>query len=390
MKHLDILHKLNSIFDANFYLVGGFVRDMLAGISTDDYDIATDLNPQNILEIAELKNIKAIPTGIKHGTVTLFLDNKALEITTFRKDLENNGRHCRVEFTKSIKEDSLRRDFTINALYLDANNKLYDFHAGQDDLKKGRLRFIGKPEERINEDYLRILRFFRFFADFDKGAISLRDATTKQALANNAEKIKELSADRVSQEFIKLAKSKNYTNGFAAMANIEQLANLFSLNSQTLNAKDIELTSIYPKFTKLCFIYRNNLQDLLQCDLFNWSNKQKALVKSLIKAKSVNLNEDNLIKSAVVYGKQQIEFCLVANYLAGDLIKIELLENLDIINSPLPEFKVKGADLIALGFKADKQLGETLKNIKQYWLSNGFASKQKCLDFASKLLENKL
>lgn len=384
MKHLEILTQLNNIYNANFYLVGGFVRDMLAGIKSEDYDIATDLHPQQILDISEQKNIKAKPTGIKHGTVTVFLENKALEITTFRKDFENNGRHATVKFTKSIKEDSIRRDFTFNAIYQDSTGKIYDFHNGQNDLKKGRVKFIGKPAERINEDYLRVLRFFRFFADFDNGGISVRDEALKKALHEHGSKVKSLSADRITQEFLKLSISKNYTKGFACLASFENLANIFNLDARTCNSKDLNITQNLSPFTKLALLYRNNLQDLLANSSFNFSNKQKQFVKSVLKTGSLNLNEDNIIYNAVKYGKEVIDFILVSQYLNGDLIKLELLEMQELINANLPVFKVTGADLIKLGFKADKSLGEVLSKAKNHWLENNFLSKQKCLDFIKK------
>jgi poly(A) polymerase len=390
MNHLEILTYLNTTFNANFYLVGGYVRDLLVGINSNDYDIATDLEPESLLEIATKKNLKVFPTGLKHGTITLLLDGKTLEITTFRKDFENNGRHCSVQFTKSIKEDALRRDFTINAIYLDSKGIFYDFHSGKIDLEKSRVKFIGTPEQRINEDYLRILRFFRFFADFDKGAISLQANDLKQALENNAHKITQLSADRISQEVLKLAACKNYFKGFSAFADFYELANIFKLQKSSLKLKDYEITQSYEPFFKLCLVYRNNLQDLLDLEVFNWSNKQKSFVKFLINAKNLNITEETIIKNSVVYTKPVAEFWIIAKYLNGDIIKIELTDLLSIIKNDLPEFKITGNDLISLGFKADKNLGSILNCIKSFWLDNNFADKQKCLDFARKVLKNNL
>lgn len=391
MKHLQILQYLNTTFDANFYLVGGFVRDMLSGIISDDYDIATDLKPDEILVIAEQKNLKVIPTGLQHGTVTLMHEDKALEITTFRKDLENNGRHAKVEFTKSIKEDSFRRDFSINAIYLDANGMIYDFHDGQNDLKKGRVRFIGKPEDRIKEDYLRVLRFFRFYADFDRGGISLREPGLKEILINLSSNVGQLSADRIGQEIIKICKSKNYAIAFATMLTIEPLQDLLSINYQTVNSKDIDLINQQDEFIKLCFIYRNNLQDLITNKHYNWSNNQKKLVKSFINFDFKDeIDEDNVVRVAAQYGQQIVEFILYSRYLDGDIIKFDLLDMLAILAEGIPYFEVTGNDLIDLGFKADKTLGKALKLVKQYWLSNSFADKESCLDFARKIDKNSL
>lgn len=391
MKHLQILQYLNTTFDANFYLVGGFVRDMLSGIESDDYDIATDLKPEELLKIAEEKNLKAIPTGLQHGTVTLMHEDKALEITTFRKDLENNGRHAKVEFTKSIKEDSFRRDFSINAIYLDSNGMIYDFHDGQNDLKKGRIRFIGKPEDRIKEDYLRVLRFFRFYADFDRGGISLREPGLKDTLFNLSANVGQLSADRIGQEIIKICASKNYATAFATMLTIEPLQDLLSINYQTVNSKDINLIDNLDEFIKLCLIYRNNLQDLISCKNYNWSNNQKKLVKSFINFTfKGEIDEDNVIKLAAEYNQQIVEFILYAKYLDGDIIKFDLLDLLAELNEGIPYFEVTGNDLINLGFNKDRTLGIALKSVKKYWLDNDFADKESCLDFARKIDKNSL
>ncbi len=390
MKHLDILQKLNEIYNANFYFVGGFVRDMLSGIYSDDYDIATDILPDDILKISEQKGITAIPTGIKHGTVTVLLDGKNLEITTFREDFENNGRHAAVKFTKYIKQDSFRRDFTINAIYQDSTGKIYDFHDGQNDLKKGRVKFIGKPEERINEDYLRVLRFFRFFADFDKTGISVREKDLLDAMYNHADKVSLLSADRITQEFIKLSKSENYAKGFACLVSFDNLARLFSFDSRTVNSKDLSVTKNLDPFVKLALLYRNNLTEFLANRHFNFSNNQKKLIKSILKANIHNLTEDNAKILAVKFGVDIVSFVSIANYLSGSLIKLELDEIQDILNSDLPKFEVTGADLIALGFVADKTLGLNLAAIKQYWLDNNFINKEKCLQFARSLQESSL
>ena len=146
------------------YLVGGCVRNALLGAPVADIDLATDALPQAVLALAEAAGVKAVPTGIEHGTVTLVLEGQPFEVTTFRRDVETFGRHAVVAFSRDIAEDAARRDFTMNALYAKPDGALVDPLGGLPDLRAGRVRFVGAAEARIAEDYLRILRFFRFHA----------------------------------------------------------------------------------------------------------------------------------------------------------------------------------------------------------------------------------
>ena len=142
--------------------VGGCVRDTLIGKKINDIDLATNLNPDQTTKALEAAGLKVIPTGIDHGTVTAIVDDEKFEVTTLRLDVATDGRHATVKFTDDWQADAARRDFTFNALYMDADGKVYDYFGGQEDLKNGETVFIGSAEDRINEDYLRILRYFRF------------------------------------------------------------------------------------------------------------------------------------------------------------------------------------------------------------------------------------
>ncbi|MGI9502461.1 MAG: CCA tRNA nucleotidyltransferase, partial [Geminicoccaceae bacterium] len=148
--------------------VGGCVRDALLGqIDPNvDLDVTTPLLPDQVIERLEAAGIKVIPTGLAHGTVTAVVDKRAFEITTLRKDIACDGRHAEVAFTDHFEEDAARRDFTINALSVDRDGRLFDYFGGQVDLQAGRIRFVGQAKTRVREDYLRILRFFRFFAHY--------------------------------------------------------------------------------------------------------------------------------------------------------------------------------------------------------------------------------
>nr|HRO15706.1 CCA tRNA nucleotidyltransferase [Paracoccus sp. (in: a-proteobacteria)] len=145
-------------------IVGGAVRNALLGVPVDDIDIATDARPERVVELAKAAGLRPVLTGIEHGTITVVADGHGFEVTTFRRDVETDGRRAVVAFADSVEEDAHRRDFTINALYAEADGRVIDPVGGLSDLAERRLRFVGDPDERIAEDYLRILRFFRFFA----------------------------------------------------------------------------------------------------------------------------------------------------------------------------------------------------------------------------------
>lgn len=181
--------------------VGGCVRDALIGRRLGDYDLATTLPPQAVLDLAKVLTIKAVPTGLAHGTVTLVMDGKPYEVTTLRRDVATNGRHAEVAFTDDWQEDAARRDFTMNALYCDQDGRVYDYFGGLDDAKAGRVRFIGSPEARIREDVLRILRFFRFQAHYGQNGF---DPAGLAACCALKDLLPTLSRERVHHELFKL------------------------------------------------------------------------------------------------------------------------------------------------------------------------------------------
>ena len=151
--------------------VGGAVRNAFLKLPVAEVDLATTATPQEVIALAEKAGLKAVPTGIEHGTVTVIADGAPFEVTTLRRDVETFGRHAEVAFTRDWEADAKRRDFTLNALYADREGRVFDPLRGYDDLAAGRVRFIGDPAERIREDYLRILRFFRFNAYYGKGPL---------------------------------------------------------------------------------------------------------------------------------------------------------------------------------------------------------------------------
>ena len=202
---------------AQAFVVGGCVRNALMGVAVGDVDIATAAPPDRVMELAQEAGLKAIPTGIDHGTVTVVADGIGHEITTFRADTETDGRRAVVRFSSSLAEDAARRDFTMNALYADARGQVADPLGGLPDLEARRVRFIGAPLDRIREDYLRILRYFRFaawYGDPDQGF----DADALDGIARGLDGLAQLSRERVGQELLRLLAAPDPLAAVSVMA----------------------------------------------------------------------------------------------------------------------------------------------------------------------------
>jgi len=200
---------------ATVRFVGGCVRNTLLEVPTGDIDLATDSQPDQVMALLEGAGIKAVPTGIEHGTVTAVSDGQPFEVTTLRRDVETDGRRAVVAYTDDWEVDAARRDFTINALYADADGTIYDPESGLPDIKAGRLRFVGEPEARIDEDALRILRFFRFFAHYGR---TQPDEASLSACAALAERIRGLSGERVAHEMLRLLEARDALSALSMMA----------------------------------------------------------------------------------------------------------------------------------------------------------------------------
>ncbi len=184
------------------YFVGGCVRDALAGRDVGDIDVTTDARPERVTELARARGLHVVPTGVDHGTVTVIV-GRPFEITTFRRDVETDGRRAVVAFSDTLEEDALRRDLTINAIYADQRGQISDPVGGQADLAAAHVQFIGKAEERIREDYLRSLRFFRFYALFGDEAQG-PDPEALAAISANLPGLDTISKERVGVELLKM------------------------------------------------------------------------------------------------------------------------------------------------------------------------------------------
>ncbi|AZL15285.1 CCA tRNA nucleotidyltransferase [Rickettsiales endosymbiont of Stachyamoeba lipophora] len=254
----DKLYQALLPYKKHFKMVGGCVRDLLAGLPINDIDLATDYKPDELTELLTKLDIKYHTGGIKHGTVSAIIDHKIFEITTLRIDKFCDGRHAEVEFIDSWEMDASRRDFTFNALYMDFEGNIYDYFGGKEDLAEGNLQFIGSAEQRIAEDHLRLLRAIRFWQRYGKQNFR---ADFKNILRNNANNLLNLSGERIYQEFskiitadhlsdaLRLMKELNFEKylGFKIIDNfelIEQLKDNNSINLILISILKFELENI--------------------------------------------------------------------------------------------------------------------------------------------------
>ena len=209
------------------FFVGGCVRNDQLGFDVDDIDIATDATPMQTINLAKNEGLQFFPTGIDHGTITIILNRQLFEVTTFRKDILTDGRHASVAFLGNIQEDARRRDFTMNALYADKNGVILDPLNGFKDLHEKRVRFIGDANKRIKEDYIRILRFFRFSAWYSDPKTGF-DTDTLNAITQNLQGLQKLSRERISVEIIKLLAAPNPAPTVITMQNTGVLKSIIA------------------------------------------------------------------------------------------------------------------------------------------------------------------
>lgn len=252
---------------AQALFVGGCVRNALLGAPVSDIDIATDALPERVMKLAKAAGLKALPTGIDHGTVTVVVKGNPFEITTFRRDIETDGRRARVIFSKDVTDDAARRDFTMNALYAQPDGTLIDPLGGLPDLHARRFRFIGTAEDRIREDYLRSLRFFRFHAWYGDQSAGF-EATAIAAIASNLEGLEKLSRERIGSEMLKLLAAPDPSPSVAGLRSTNVLSHILPGMDDRFLAPlvHIETTLSLPPnpIRRLCALGGENLRDALR------------------------------------------------------------------------------------------------------------------------------
>ena len=375
--------KIFAIFGENIRLVGGSVRDLILEKKVNDYDFACKFLPEEIQKILKAHNIKSIPTGLKYGTITAVINNKNFQITTLRKDENQRGRACDVNFVEDFFEDAKRRDFTINALYLDSLGEIHDYFNGLADLQNRKVRFILDAKTRIQEDYLRILRFLRFSCnyayEFDKADLD--------ACLEFKSSLKKLSKERVREEFLKIIFSEN-------SAQIINILNLFKEQKidEILWESDIDIEAFKQflnfekyienndlKIIKIALIFLNLNLDIKKLNtnfcltkienkfLKNWLDLSK-------KYQHKNIEKSDINQILVEYSQNSVlNFYIIFCCKNFSEISQNHLENIIkyITNLQVPNFLFKISDLEKVNCPK-KQLGSTLKALKIKWAQDNF------------------
>jgi poly(A) polymerase len=373
-------------------LVGGCVRDFLVGKENYDIDLATKHRPEDVTALLKKAKITVIPTGILHGTVTAIVNGKPFEITTLRQDLICDGRHAKVQFGTDYLEDARRRDFTINAMYIDFENNLYDYFDGLSDLHNGLIKFIGEPTARIEEDYLRILRLFRFYCYYGK-------EIDKKSLNSCAEKkagIQTLSGERISAELFKILNAANPAGVLKTMQRYGILQEIFY---KQINLSHIVKLIMFEKElrTKTSYIFRLGMvlkdepekEIMLLSDELRFSNEQREMLLSYKKPIEINhMASENTLKELMLdYTKEKIVDSLIINIMSYTnkidpyiRYRFNSIKNF-LDNYTVPKLPINGDDLINIGISEGKKIGELLKLAKKYWIkSNYTANKEEIIN----------
>jgi len=395
VKSLQNIHEAEKIFSClnqdtkedNVRFVGGCVRKALCGDEIDDLDLATSLDPFEAKKRLTMENIKVIDSGISHGTITAILNDKKFEITTLRKDISTDGRHAEVEFTSNWEKDALRRDFTINAIYSDLEGRIFDPQNGVSDLKNGIIKFIGSPEERIKEDYLRILRYFRFFIQYSKIG---HDQEVIKSIRKNINGLNKISNERIFDELKKILKIESLYSLFSNDESKEIIINVFPQfkyydRLKFFNHLNNKLRIQYDSYLILGLIIVDESNDYEYfCHKYKVSNNIKNRFKNIaihfndIKNKKFYL-DSNIRKFIYLSGKNSLFDLLLFSACENNKRKNFDIEKLIsyVKNYKTPKFPISGEYLKEHGYKTGEALGKKLKELEEEWIKNNFAFDEK-------------
>ncbi len=378
--------------------VGGCVRDALLDLPIKDIDIATPERPKAVMAMLRAAGIKALPTGLQHGTITAVTDSHHYEITTLRVDIETDGRRATVEFTEDWQADAERRDFTINALYADLDGTVYDYVGGVEDLKAGRVRFIGDPYQRIDEDALRILRFFRFNAWYGHGEL---DEAGLTACWNQARRIKELSGERLQTEILSLLGAPKPDGILKTMVDVGILRDVLGEAVQAgvdrvarLGRLEAELQSV-DSLRRLAAVVETDSagMDELTRRLRMSNADRKRLVDMVRPAPDVSAATDEMTLRQMLYrlGRERfIDLTFLAAAAREDGPDVtEIRRIVDFARAWIrPNLPVKGDDVLKRKVPQGEAVRRILTKVEDWWVEEDFpADRDRALEQLERAVE---
>jgi poly(A) polymerase len=367
--------------------VGGCVRKVIKKETVDDIDLATNLVPSEVCDALKKQNINFYETGIQHGTITAIIDDQKYEITSLRKDVSTDGRHAKVEFSSDWKEDAARRDFSINSIYSDKDGNLFDPYNGKKDLESGNINFIGDSENRIKEDYLRILRYVRFFINYSNQS---HDLNIIKKIKKNIGGVSKLSSERLLDEFKKLTRSNAFLKIFNDKISLELIEIIFPQLKNLENFKKLNSHAI-DNLAKVDFIFLLSLLIVDGSDntdyfiyKFNISKKDQKRLKSidLFYKENVsikNFNEKNFNKIFYYNGKQTVIDIINYKLFTSSKVEKKLLKLLETYKDKvIPTLPIDASTLMTkYNIAEGKMLGNKLKLIEEIWVQNSFQISEK-------------
>jgi tRNA nucleotidyltransferase/poly(A) polymerase len=383
----DLLALLNAD-GAETRIVGGAVRNALLGRPISDVDLATTLRPEAVMERAASARIKVVPTGLTHGTVTIIAKGAPFEVTTLRRDVETDGRHAVVAFSDSFEEDALRRDFTINQLSLSQDGAVHDYAGGLADIAARKVRFIGAPESRIAEDYLRILRFFRFHAEYAEGPL---DGAGLGACVALQDGLGRLSAERVRMETLKLLAAQGVADVmpvFVASGFWARIAGEKALAEVEAFAAAVQAFPEADALRRLAALAVRGAGDAEALGArLRLSNAEARRLRSAAAAlaalQSGEINETSVRLVFVRHGKPAAVDALAALALSLGAARVGELAGMEA-----PALPFDGAAVLALGIAPGPRVGKILDLALSIWADHGFpedaAARAECLGEAAR------
>ena len=391
MTDKGVIAVVRALPEGSTRFVGGCVRNALLGEKVNDVDLATQLEPAEVKAALDAAGIRSVPTGIEHGTITAVIEGQPIEITTLRKDVDTDGRRAVIAFTQKWAEDAIRRDFTLNALYADPNGTIHDpTGQGLSDVTERKFRFVGSADDRVREDYLRILRYFRFLAWYTKG--NSVDAEALRACRENRAGIKKLSSERVWSEIKKLLSAPDPSRAVRIMQTNDILDVILP---EASNTEGLDRIVVFEKqhalkpdalLRLMAMAGRDEMAMAGLCKRLKLSNSEKSRILAWAGDRSeIGPDMKDKDKKIAVYraGAQTITDRAVLKAVGADdpIVASRWMSLAEIaIDWDIPEFPIKGRDLKKAGIDDGPQMGKILQSLEALWIKSGFeANKEKLL-----------